>query len=560
MMFRSAIALILRALAAAGVPPQQDDQTTVTIRVTEVSGESVFLDQGRDAGIEVGHRVLLYSRTFGILTGRIRAVTRNSSNCTLEAGALAVTSGTPGEVLIPKKSLPPVPVTPSPENPSRPEHPPWTAPPDQWKDDAPLLRPAFSRTAQERPAEVTGYSFMHGSYSSNSVGATNEYYLAEAGMDLTISNAASWGGLVKIRAEYLYQSAMLEQAQNAHENEFRLDWFEYVLGNVRQDNLRLAVGRFLHNEFVELDVVDGAEITTRIFNNFRVGGSAGAMVDPSRTVTLTGDYEASAYARFISGPKEELTVGAAYQKTLHDGQRDRDLLIATGEFVPSAEFSFRASVWIDYYTAHEAAKREGYEITEAHAYTSYRFNADHSVGAFFSRNRQPDTLRNQLAPDGQLPTPEEAELLRQNLSIYYGAYSMHRFSKTVVCDTRLSLWEDQTNATGVSGEAHVGFQDLIVKQGEVGFTAFYTDGIYTKGPGVRLNYSHLISPVNVMAWYELADYENTTTHDSALQHSIHLSVDAATSDTWTFSLSMDYRFGYQQDSFTFFLSIMKRIR
>jgi len=571
-----AIVLILPALAASALPvwgqapvpaqpkvkvqPKTQDQetTSVAVLVTQSSGESVFLDKGSDAGIEVNQRVLLYSQTFGILTGRIRAVTRNSSNCTLEAGALAVRAGTTGEVLVPKK--PPPGAAPAPENPARPEHPPWSAPPDQWKNDSPLLRTVTSRDPTDRPVQVTGFSFMHGSYSTNTVGSTNEYYLAEAGTDLTITNATSLGGLLKIRAEYLYQSAMLQDFQNAHDSEFRMDWFEYVFGNVRQDDLRLAVGRFLHNEFVELDVVDGVEVTGRIFKNLRVGGSVGSMVSPDRTVTYTGDIEASIYARYVSGPKEELAFGAAFQKTLHDGKRDRDLLIATGEFIPSGDFSLRASVWVDYYTASELAKPQGFDVTEAHAYASYRLSQDHSVGAFFSRNRQPDTLRNQLAADGQLPTPEEAELLRENLSIYYGAYTMHRLSKMVVGDTRVNLWQDQTGATGVSGEVHMGFRDLVMDRSEVGFTGFYTDGIYTRGPGVRLNYSYLYSPVNAMAWYELAYYENTSTQDQALQHSIHLSLDAAASDTWTVSLSMDYRFGYQQDSFTVFLSIMKRIR
>jgi hypothetical protein len=548
------------AAAKAEAQAQAQDTTSVAVRVTEVSGESVFLDQGSDAGIDVNQRVLLYSRTFGILSGRIRAVTKNSSNCTLEAGSLPVTAGTPGEVLVPKKPPPPLVVNPGPENPATPEHPPWSAPPENWKGDAPLLRPAFAKDPQERPTEVTGFSFVHGSYSSNTVGLTNEYYLAEAGTDLTLTNVASWGGMMKVRAEYLYESAALEGAKNFHENDFRVDWFEYVLGNVRHDDLRLAVGRFLHNEFVELDVIDGAEVTTKLFNHLRVGGSAGALVDPRRTLTLTGDYEASIYTRYVSGPKEELCFGAAFQKTMHDGARDRDLLVATGEFVPSANFSARASVWIDYYTAHELAKPEGYEVTEAHAYASYRINAENSVGAFFSRNRIPDTLRNQLAPDNRLPTPEEAELLRQNLSIYYGAYSFHQLTKTIVADTRINLWQDQTSSTGASGELHAGFRDLLLDRSEAGFTAFYTDGIYTKGPGGRLTFSYLWSPVNVISWYELAYYENVSTQEQSLQQSLHLSVDAAASDTWTMSLSLDYRFGYQQDSFTFFLSIMKRIR
>lgn len=544
-------------MGQAELKQQADETISVAVNVTQVVGESIFLDQGKDSGILPGNRVLLYSKIHGILSGSIRASSRNSSNCTLDAGSLAVEIGTRGEVFVPKR----LPSTEVPaEKPSRPEHPPWTAPPEDWNSDKPLLTPAFSRSAAERPMEVTGFTYLRGSYLLNQVGAQNTYTVAEAGVDLSILNAVPGEGVIRVRTEYFYQSAMLESAPNTRESELRFDWISCVWGGLRRDTFRAEVGRFLQSEFSELGVIDGAEGAAKIGDHWHVGASLGAMPDYNRRLEVTGDYQATIFSKFISGPREEFSIGLAFQKTLHKGDWDRDLLLTTVEFIPSGAFSARASFWLDYYTNSELVKSSGVELTEAHLYSSYRFDADNNIGAFYSRHRRPDVLRDELAPPGNPVSPEVAELLRQNLSVYYGLYSWHRLTKNVVVDPRVTMWSDQTNRTGLSGEAHIGLQDLIFDRAEVGFTAFYTDGIYSKGPGVRLNYSHLFAPVSVIAWYEAAWYENTTTLKSDLQNALHLSVDAALSESWSISVSADYRFGFQQDAMSFMISLMKRIR
>jgi len=401
---------------------------------------------------------------------------------------------------------------------------------------------------------------VRGSYTTNRLGTANEYLLGEAGIDATVLHVAPSEGVLKLRGEYFYQSARLENAPDHRESNPRLDWFSCAWGGLRRETLRAEVGRFLQNEFSELGVIDGAECAARLGEHWHAGGSVGAMPDYRRRVEATGDYQGAVFGKFLSGAREEFTLGIAYQKTLHQGDWDRDLFLAVAEFVPSQSFSARASVWIDYYSGSELVKSQGWEITEAHAYASYRFNPDNNAGLFFSRNRRPDVLRDELVPPGEQPTPEVAELLKQNLSLYYGAYTWHRLSQRVVADTRVSLWSDQTQETGISGEGHLGLQDLLWDRSELGFTAFFTDGIYTRGPGARFSLSHFAAPVSLVAWYEAAWYENTTTGESALAQSIHLSVDAALSDTWSLSVSADYRFGFQQDSMTFLISIMKRIR
>lgn len=551
--------VVLERQGQATIPQQADETVGVAVQVTDVSGESVFLDQGRDSGISVGNRVLLYSRTHGILAGSIRAVSRKSSNCRLDGGALAVESGTRGEVMVPKR--PPAAEAPGrEERPARPEHPPWTHPPQDWTADRPLLAPVFSRSPGERPAEVSGFAFARGSYTTNQFGGSSEYLVGEVGADVSMLHVLPAEGVIRFRGEYYHQTARIDGAPDLRESDPRLDWFSCVWGSSRRDTLRAEVGRFLQHEFAELGVLDGAEATARLGDHWHVGASLGAMPDYRRRVEVTGDYQGAVFGKFLSGPREEFSVGIAYQRTLHEGTWDRDLFVAVAEFIPSTKFSARASVWLDYYTGSELVRSAGLDLTEAHASASYRFDPDHNVGLFFTRHRRPDVLRDELIPPHQQLTPEVAEMLRQNLSLYYGVYSWHRLSARVIADTRISLWGDQTGGSGVSGEAHLGLQDVLFDKGEVGFTAFYTDGIYTRGPGVRLSVSRMFAPVSLMAWVEAAFYENVPTGESAVQHTLHLNVDASLSDVWSVAVSADYRFGFQQDSLTFLFSIMMRIR
>jgi len=548
----------LEGQGQAHIPAQADNTLSVAVQVTDSSGESIFLDQGRDAGISVGNRVLLYSRTHGILAGSIQAVSRKSSNCRLDVGTVAVEVGTRGEVFVPKR--PPAAEAPGrEERPARPEHPPWTHAPQDWNADSPLLLPAFSRAAAERPAEVTGFAFARGSYTTNQFGTGNQYLLGEAGADVSLLHAVPGEGVIRLRGEYLTQTSRIDGAPDTRESGPRLDWFSCVWGQ-RRDSFRAEMGRFLQHEFAELGLLDGGEGRMTLGDHWRFGGSLGAMPDYRRRVEITGDYQGAVFAKYLSGPREEFSIGVAYQRTLHEGEWDRDLLVTVAEFIPSQKFSARASLWIDYYTGSELVKSQGFELTEAHASASYRFDLDNNVGAFFTRHRRPDVLRDELFPPGQQPTPELAEMLKQNLAMYYGVYSWHRLSARIVADTRISLWSDQTNESGISGEAHVGIQDWLFDKGEIGLTAFYTDGIYTRGPGARLSMSRLFAPVSILGWYEAAFYENVATGSSAIQHTLHLSVDAALSETWSMSLSADYRFGFQQESMTLLFSIMMRLR
>ncbi len=542
---RSAWAALLMATAGANAFAQDAD--TVEVRVTGVSGETVFLDQGRDAGVAIGDRVLIYSRAHGILAATVRAVSRTGSSCTLDAGTLAVEIGARGEVLANR----PQPEAKKPQDRETPEHPPWKNPPEEWDKENPLLAPAFSRRPEERPTQFIGRAYLRGAYVSDQVVNHNTYTVARAGLDLTVINPVSWGGAAHVRAEGNYYATKLEEGDDTSDTEPRVDTLSYEWGGLRGQPLHVEIGRFLHDELPQLGSVDGAEVSY-LFGSFRVGGSAGWMPDAKRTVTLTEDLEGSLYARLTLGAREEFSAALAIQKTWHEGEADRDAALVAFDFTPSQWLSMSASAWVDWYTSDEVVKDAGFELTEAHASAIYRLNMNHGVGLFYTRIQRPDVLRDELEP-------EVAEFLKKNLSTYYGAYTWHRLSAHVLVDTRVSPWIDVNGENGISGEARLALQNLLFDKGEIALAAYYTDSAFSTGPGARLSVSRLFAPVYATVWYDIARYEYPATERTALQQWVHLSLDAALSETWSASLTGDYRFGDDQDSYSFSFSLEKRI-
>lgn len=74
----------------------------IEVAVTGVSGDSIYLDQGRGAGVRVGDQVLLRDPKGGTITAIVRSVARGSARCLLSDRGLdaARVSGSRGQVLI----------------------------------------------------------------------------------------------------------------------------------------------------------------------------------------------------------------------------------------------------------------------------------------------------------------------------------------------------------------------------------------------------------------------------------------------------------------------------
>lgn len=544
--------MVLAFLSGLLWPASATAQQKVDVQVTAASGESIYLDRGRDAGIAAGDRVALYSADHGILTATVQAVSRSSARCTLDVGALAIRVGTRGEVALAPRSEPPTPPPAQDESmPPAPKHE-WSAPPEEWSRDQPLLSPAFARRPEDRPTQILGRMYFLSTYTADRRGSGNRYAQARLGSEMTVVNPVPWGGRLHVRTDALYEEASLADADDARETSVRLERLSYTYGGLQDQRLRVEAGRFLQHEFPELGVLDGLEIAPRLGTSLRIGASLGIVPEADRAVELGETAQVSIFARCSPSGTEDFTLGAALQKTWHEGERDRDLILAVAEYAPSPKLFARASLWVDYYTDSEQVERSGFELTEAHLNVTYRFDPQHGVGGYLVRLQRADLRRDEL-------DPTLAKELEEDGTLRFGLFTWQRLSTHVLLDGRASRWIDEdAGEDGTLGEVRLALQNLIVGKGEVAFTLYHADGVFASGPGARLTATQFAAPVSITLWYDVAWYELAPSAEESVQQSVHLSFDAALSTTWSAFLAADYRFGDDQDSRTLSVSVQKR--
>ena len=124
---RAVLLAILTLLPTVPLTAQESTQRTVRVRVTAVAGrDSVFLDQGREAGLRPGLEVELYPPAAAPLRVVVRDLSASSCRATLLGGRSLPPVGTPGECEVddedddrteaaPRRATEP------------PSHPPWSA-------------------------------------------------------------------------------------------------------------------------------------------------------------------------------------------------------------------------------------------------------------------------------------------------------------------------------------------------------------------------------------------------------------------------------------------------
>lgn len=376
----------------------------IEVRVTASSGGSVFLDQGRAAGIEPGDEVLLYSPGAGMVKGTIQAVSTSNSRCAVAFQAAPIDIGTRGEVLVPRdrRRTPDEDVSGTRREAAGgqvPEHPPWTHPPEQWDQEMPLLAPAFSRKASERERQIHGRLFADYSHTWNLKDPQHQYSLGQAGTSLWIENPLGRGGRFHLDGELNRRDLLLDDGDGEVDQPGRIDRFSYQWGGGQDQPFRVELGRFLQSEIPELGVLDGAEFVYRTESANRIGVSLGAMPEPFPDLKTGDDLQAAVFYRFISGEEENFSAAAAYQKTWHRGKSDRDLVIGTVDYhSPGGVLSLHQSVWGDFYGPSDNLKSRSFEFTQAETSGLLRLHPSRGLGVHFSRIRWPQLLRTEFLP------------------------------------------------------------------------------------------------------------------------------------------------------------------
>jgi len=528
---------LVLALVAAALPAEaQEGFARVTVRVTGLAGDEVYLDQGSDAGLASGDTVELDGVAGGVpLLGVIRSVSRRSSRASIRGPIVGLGAGASGVVLVPEARL-----ADAAKRGETPEHPPWTHAPLEWEDDVPLLAPVSSRTPEERDIDVRGRVYGRVDYTDDTR-FDQQFTSGDVGLEVDVENPFGHGNSLGIEVEGYGQYADLDESDDDSDTRLRIDRASYRRDVLRGRPTGWEVGRFLHSEFAELGLIDGAEVVHRTEGGDRFGASLGILPLPDDTLSDDGDVSASVFYRFVAGEDERFSLGTAYQKTWHDGNADRDLVIATLDAYPSRAVSLYGTAWIDYYTSGDDPKSKGFQLTQLQAGANWRAQSGFGVGVFGSHLRWPELRRDEY-DDVIRDTIDDGKVSR------IGVNTRIPTSENTRLDGRVDYWKDQ-DEDGGSASMRYTLRDVLYDRGEVGFEVYGSDAQYTDSIGGRLTASRRFDTGYARILWDLTDFDPDEGDLSNLdQHYLRASYDVSLGQDWDLSLYAEARFGEKQES------------
>ncbi|MCP3914043.1 MAG: hypothetical protein GY711_00630 [bacterium] len=539
------IHLMIVAVALACAPhATAQDQVPVRVdaRVTGVVGPAVEIDVGTEHGVEPGDRVLLFPPGRGRIEGAIGTVTEQRAKLVL-SNTDGLTPGTPCEVHVPAARA-----GPSEDD----EHPPWERPVEDFDPEQPLLTPGYVRAAAERDMDFRGRLYAQYDWTRDDEGSSSEHELGRTGLDMAVRNPFGRGGELDFDVELWTRSFEGDDADDEDESRLRLDRFSYVYGGVRETPQRVQGGRFLQNEFPELGVLDGAEYTRRLDNGDRVGFSAGFMPELNEDFESGDDFQTSVYYTHTAGENQELEAGAAFQKTWHEGESDRDLLVGKLRFRPRRGLYFWSTARVDHYGSEDEAKSSGFELTDLNLGATVTSTAGDGVSLTASQIRFPELLRDEF-------TPVTAQELADNELNRVGVSGWKHVAKNVRLSARIDRWDDD-DSSGTSGEIAGSVRDLLWDRGELSLALFDSGGEFSDTQGARITARGTTKKGFWSVQWEIADFAQSRfdgDQESLTQHRLRASWDMNVGRDWSVSVFGEERFGDEQDSRTLGLYLQR---
>jgi hypothetical protein len=556
----SVLGILLLALAAQDTrpaPKPRQDFVRIEVTCTALSGSSVYLDQGREAGFAPGDRVRLFPRVGPGRKGRISSVSRTSARAELEGGLDGLEIGLLGEVWVPRARLEPPaapatesvpdsePVTeatpPPPDETAAPvEHPPWTAPPEEWNHAQPLLAPAHGLAPEERPRRIDGRVFTSFDWTDDSAGDERREFLASSlGFDARIENPFAHGGELAFDAE-VFSRHSDSGGETEDESHLRIDRASYSWGGVRGARDHGEVGRFLQSELPALGFLDGFEYVRQLGVKNRVGASVGFLPVPDDVFQSGDDLQAALFWRRTSGADQRLSVAGGYQKTWHEGAADRDLLVGELEYFPGPRTSLTGSALVDLYTSGDELKGAGPELTQLFVNATQRTQAGHGVSLFLSRFRWPELERDEF------PDVTAAEIA-DALTTRYGGDGWLALGRHTQLYGRADAWSDQDDSGG-GGRLRLTWRDLGRHRDVLVLESFTTRSKFTDALGLRASARRRLEHAAFDLSWDTTLFEQDDVDEDLLQHAVRGGVELGLGPRWFLALYAESRFGDEQDA------------
>ena len=542
------------AVPAVVTPRPQDEFASVVLRVTAVApGGVVVIDRGSRDGVQLGDTVRLMPRGGQVLTGTIGQLDERTAVVDLATITATVGVGTRGEVLVPfarlealaaereaerAKQVPDVPpVVPPPVQPNQPTQPQaegaptaqgdkWQNQDEEYQEGMPLLAKVKPVRPSERPRNVTGRMYVISDLTDTRASGFLDSYF-RTGVDLVYENPFGRGGGLRFGTEINYQTELNR----------RKGWdllvrrFSYYNGGNRFDESRWEFGRFLQRGMPEFGILDGVEWGKRRANGDTYGVSLGAMPELNLDHESFDDFQVATYYNWTADEQEQFTFGAGYQKTVHNGDSDRDLLVTKFRYLPFDSWNVNGTAWIDFYTGGDQLETSFAEVTQAVASVSRMWDNGSGVDLNYQRVAYPELKRNEFDP-ALITDIFDHHNDRVGLDTWLWVTDRQQLH------ARGGAWVDEDDS---GGDFQFGFdyRDLIFDQSSTDLTVYGTQGKFSTVIGGRALLGKNTAAGRWDLLYDFSVHRQTgfsNNIDDIVQHRLRASSSWFTTSGWSLSL------------------------
>ncbi|MCB9838718.1 MAG: hypothetical protein H6813_05215 [Phycisphaeraceae bacterium] len=535
--FTALLALVCATAALAAQP------TRVAFTVITVSGRSVFINVGRDAGVTPGALVTIDLAGGGRIESVVREVSATNSRVDIPDGVELPAVDDRGEILL-TPSDEPVQETPPSKQEEAPEHPPWMRKEEARTEDQPLLAPAFSTDPRDRPTEVHGRAYAQLRFTHDSGGGrNNDFFYTRAGTSFRVTNPFKRGGELQFSGDIDYRGADLLSSSES-DADLRIDRLNYTIGGHEHSPYRLQLGRFYSKSVPEIGLIDGVEGALQLEGGWRLGTGVGFYPVPFPDRDTGEDYGVHVFADYESGKERWFSSTIAYQQTWHDGEQDRNLIIGRFNSRPTSKLWFTGLALIDLYGSGDTIKNEDFGLTELLLTARYTPTKATGVSATYVHTTWPELKRREFA---NLP----AELIRDGVVDRVNTSGWVRLTDDFRLGARANAWSDQ-DGNGYGGEISADWTDVWGDTSALHGAIYFNDNRNNHGVGLRLRARDRIGGVDVSAGYNgfryttegLVGGDETTTRHA-------LVADVSWSDgPWSYTVSASHRFGQNENSYS----------
>ncbi len=465
---------------------QDASPVLVEMRVIAAAARRATVDRGTLDGLELGDRVTFRQKDGAERTGRVIEITDRTSIVEPTDAGFVATPGMRVEARLPaerfevveeivEEAMAEVVGDPATDESAQVEHPPWERPDDGWTQSMPLLAKVRPFRPEERESLLTGRLWSSTDYASNTDGDRSDLFL-RLGADAELENAFGWGGRLALDTEWNYRDTDVPDEDGESDSRLRIDRASYAFGGHRFAPDRFEVGRFLHSEFPEFGVLDGVEWNRRIAGGGSFGGSFGFVPEWDTLSEEGDDQEIATWYRWARDESEELSLGAGYQKTFHDFDADRDLVVLKVAWVPPHAWTVQGTAWIDVYGSGDDAKGSGAEVTQAWFSTGRSWEGGSSLDLSFRHLAFAETDREEFLPVTQAQLADD----RYDRA----SFTARQRLGTVGIREEGGVWSDEDDE-GYDGELAFLVHDLIIDGALVEAAGFGTEGQFTTLAGWR---------------------------------------------------------------------------